>query len=703
MNIHQLLLKMTLQEKIGQLLQLPPHNFIQTTTDDIAGTIYDLGLDDAEVFLAGSVLGIRNAEEMIQVQKTYLEKSRLHIPLLVMADVIHGYETIFPIPLALSCSWNESLAYLSARIAAKEAATAGIHMTFAPMADLSRDPRWGRVMEGLGEDSLLLSNFVKAMVEGFQTDSLSNPLSVASCVKHYAAYGAVEAGRDYNTVDMSRLSFYSQYLKGYQAGIEAGAKGIMASFNTFDGIPVTINQELMDGILRKQLNFNGITITDYDGLNQVIAHGAAEDQKDAAKKGLLAKIDIEMASSCYIKHLEELVTEGSVDETLIDEAVLRILSLKEELGLFDNPYRFADPIKEASIVRSEEHLEASKQVALESAVLLKNNGILPLSINDKIAMMGPYALSTSTNGEWSWHGDVSKNQSLFDAVRHYLPNVNYVDSSIELEQNEVTTVIYVLGEHMHESGEAKSKVSLQLCKQDIETIKQLKQDGYKVISVLYNGRPLILSDIMDSDAIVEAWFLGSCGAMAIAELLFGVVNFSGKLTFSFPRHVGQIPIYYNHLSTGRPYSKEHYNPYTSFYIDSENDPLFHFGFGLSYSEFTYHNLNLSKKDLYINDKLDVFVDVSNTSDIDGYEIVQLYIHDVKATIARPIKELKMYKKVWIKAQDTLKIHFKLNTSDFTYTTAKNKQELESGDIKIMVGPSSNQLLESMVIYHNMEE
>lgn len=703
MTIHQLLNEMTLQEKIGQLIQLPPHNFIQTTTDDIMGNVYDLGLNDTQVFSAGSVLGIRNATEMIQVQKRYLEKSRLHIPLLIMADVIHGYETIFPIPLALSCSWNESLAYLTARISAKEASSAGIHMTFAPMADLNRDPRWGRVMEGLGEDPLLMSRFVTAMVEGFQTESLSNNGSVASCVKHYAAYGAAEAGRDYNTVDMSRLSFYSQYVQGYVAGINASAKGIMASFNTFDGIPVTVNKNLMVDVLREQLGFNGITITDYDGLNQVIAHGAAEDTKDAAIKGIKAKIDIEMASTCYINNLEEIINEGSIDIQVIDEAVLRILSLKEELGLFENPYRFADPKREADLVLSKEHLAATKKVALESAVLLENNGVLPLTKLDKIALMGPYATSTATNGAWCWHGDVLKNESLFDAVLKYSPQAKHIESIEALKAEDITTVLYVLGEGQYDTGEAKSKVSLRLKTEDINAIKQIKELGYKIVSVLYNGRPLVLEEILESDAIVEGWFLGSSAAEALTELLFGTVNFSGKLTSSFPRHEGQLPLYYNHLSTGRPYNKEHFNSYTSFYLDCENSALYPFGYGLSYSTYTYENIRLSKTDMYKNDTLDVFIDVSNTSDIDGFEIVQLYIHDVKATIARPIKELKNFKKVWIKAHTTTEIHFQIHRSDLTYTTSNYSQELETGDIKIMVGPQSQQLIEASVLYHNKEE
>ncbi len=702
MDIQYLLQQMTLEEKIGQLLQLPPHNFIKTTTDDIAGHIYDLGLTQSEVFLAGSVLGIRNAEESMKVQKAYLEKSRLQIPLLIMADVIHGYETIFPIPLALACSWNDDLAYNMARTAGKEAAAAGIHVTFAPMADLSRDPRWGRIMEGLGEDSYLLSRFTKAMVEGFQTESLRNPGTVASCVKHYAAYGATEAGRDYNTVDMSKLSLYGQYIKGYQTAVDAGARMVMASFNTFDGVPMHINKEMMVEILRDELGFNGVTVTDYDGLNQVIAHGAAEDQKDAAFKGIRAKIDIEMASSCYTKHIATLLEENLLQESQIDEAVLRILALKDELGLFDNPYRFADPDLEESLVLSQEHLDAAKEAALESAVLLKNDGALPLSKQDHIAFMGPFANTPKTNGAWSWHGNVAENRSLYQASKEWNPNVVLVDSIEELNATNIKTVIYVFGEKEHDSGEAKSKVSLRLPQADVQTIHTLKEQGYTVISVLYNGRPFILTNIQESNAIVEAWYLGTQSSDALSDLLFGEENFSGKLTVSFPRHEGQIPLYYNHLSTGRPYFEKDRNPYTSFYLDESNEPLYYFGYGLSYSNFTYNNLVVSKDILHDKDELRVTVDVSNTSDIPGLETIQLYIHDVKADIARPVQELVGYQKVYFDAKETKTVTFTLETKDFMYTTSKNTLALENGAIKIMVGPSSNNVLETTIQFQRKE-
>jgi len=703
MDIKKLLEQMTIKEKVGQLLQLPPHNFIKTTTNDIAGNVYDLGLSSEQVFHAGSVLGIRNAEEMIEVQSTYLKRSRLKIPLLFMADVVHGYETIFPIPIALGCSWNEQLAYQMARVSGTEASVGGIHLTFAPVADLTRDPRWGRVMEGFGEDPYLLSNFTKQLIKGFQTTSMDTPFSLAACVKHFAAYGAAEAGRDYNTVDMSRYAFYSMYSKGYQAAIDVGVKAVMASFNTFDGIPVTINKELMVDILRDKFGFDGIAISDYDGLNQVIDHGAAEDKKDAALKGIKAKIDVEMVSSCYTQHLEQIIDNGDLSIAEIDEAVLRILSLKEDLDLFENPYRFADPTLEHSIVRSEEHLEATKQSALESAVLLQNNGVLPLSESEKVAIMGPFAKSKGTNGPWSWHGDTSFNSSLYDVLKEQRPDLYYADSIDELKQTSIKNIVYVTGENEHDSGEAKSKVSLRLPKADIENIRYLIEHKYQVVVVLYNGRPLVLSEIVNADAIVEGWFLGSKGSEALVELLLGKSNFSGKLTMSFPRHEGQIPLYYNHLSTGRPHNGDVSNAYTSFYLDCPNEPLFPFGHGLSYSSFHYDQLRVFDKVVTEKKGTTLSVDITNKSDIDGFEIVQLYMHDVSAMVSRPIQELIGYQKVWIPSNSTRTISFDITMNDLTYTTAQNEQMLEPGDIKLMVGTSSAKTVDIKIQYQQMEE
>lgn len=704
MDIRKLLKEMSLEEKIGQMLQLSPHNFINKSETKIHGFEYDLGLTTKQVFLAGSVLGIGNATEHQEVQRKYLKDSRLKIPLLFMADIVHGYETIFPIPLALSCSWNTDTAFHSARISAFEASTAGIQVTFSPMADLSRDPRWGRVMEGYGEDPYLLSMFVRAMVRGYQQDDISAKGNMASCVKHFAGYGAPIAGLDYNTVDMSRLSFYQTYLGGYQAAIDEGSKMVMASFNTFDGIPATVNQFLMIDVLRKQLNFNGVTITDYDGLNQVIVHRVAHDQREAAIQGIEAKIDIEMASSCYIKNIKDLIETSIINESDINDAVERILSLKSELGLFDNPYGHSNVDDEKRLIKSNEHLSKAKEIAHECAVLLKNeSNILPLSNNTKVAVVGPYATSKSTNGVWSWKGNINDNISLSDALINegvdvvYINGENPVITDIDMLR-EVDVVICALGEDIEKTGEAKSIVDLELPLFQVEWIKLAKEIKKKVITVLYNGRPLVLNNIDQSDAILEAWFLGSKSNEALADLLIGKKNPSGKLTMSFPRHEGQIPIYYNHLTTGRPFNKDVHNIYTSFYLDCESTPKYPFGFGLSYSNFEYDNMVLSDYEIYLNKSITTSITITNKSNVAGYEIVQLYIQDEVSKIARPEKELKGFQKILIQPYESKTVKFNISMKDLSYIDSLGETKWEYGRYIIMIGTNSNSVQKKDIIF-----
>ncbi len=694
MNINKLLSSMTLEEKIGQMIQLPPRNFIIDSDTDVIGNEYDLGLDLDQIYTTGSILGIGSATEMKEIQTKYLESSRLKIPLIFMADIVHGYETIFPIPLALSCSWNEKLAFDTARISAVEAATSGIHVTFAPMADLSRDPRWGRVLEGFGEDTYLLSRFTESMVKGFQQNDVSLKGNIASCVKHFVGYGAPIAGRDYNTVDMSKLSLYQDYIGGYKSAIEAGAKLVMSSFNTFDGIPVTVNENLMVEVLREKLGFEGVTITDFDGLNQVIAHRVAENQREAAVLGVKAKIDIEMASTCYIDNIVQLISDQRISIKEIDEAVMRILRLKSQLGLFSNPFSFANEEDEKLLVRSSNHLENAKEIASECAVLLKNEKqILPLKEGLKIALIGPFATETKTNGAWSWRGNNYKNVTLFEALTtngYNVDIIDYLNEQIEDQLSKVDVVICALGEHQDDSGEAKSKVNLELPDRQVKWIDFAKKSNKKVITVLYNGRPLVLNNIDNSDAILEAWFLGSKTNETIVDILTGKINPSGKLTMSFPRHVGQIPVYYNQLTTGRP-RLDQSNPYTSFYLDCGNTPKYSFGFGLSYSNFIYGNILINKKYMTKKDTIQVSIDVKNTSSIGGYEIVQLYIRDEVSIIARPEKELKRYKKIWIDPNITETIQFTLSVKDLYYKNPKDESKIESGVFTILIGPNSTNL------------
>ena len=696
MDIHKLLDSLTIEEKIGQMLQIAPFFFIREAEIEVSGHVYDLHLTKDQIFNAGSVLGIRNAEEMIKVQKLYLERNKHQIPLMFMADIIHGYETIFPVPLALSCSWNPRLAEEVARISALEAQTAGIHVTFSPMADLSRDPRWGRVVEGFGEDVELIKAFVKAMVKGYQQDDLTKEGNVASCVKHFAGYGASEAGRDYNTVDLSRLSLYQRYLPAYEEAIKAGAKLIMTSFNTLDGIPSTVNSFLLRDILRDQWKFDGLTISDYDSLHQVIAHGVAENDKEAAELGIIAGLDIEMASSCYIKYLKELVLENKIDIKLVDEAVLRILELKKDLGLFDNPYKGANIELEERLVHSKDHLERSKEIATESVVLLKNNHVLPLKPKTKIALVGPYATSNLTNGPWSWHGKNELNTTLEQALNQndfelvYVsdsdnPNLNNEDLS-KIKKADV--IIIAIGEHFRESGEAHSRSIIDIPRQQDKWVKLANELNIKSVTVLYNGRPLILESILESDAILEAWFLGSMTSEALVELIKGDKNPSGKLTMSFPRNGGQIPIYYDHLNTGRPKEEHVQNEFVSYYLDVKNTPLYPFGYGLSYSNFVYQSIHLNQDSMTEHDQIKVKVKIHNQSDYAGYETIQLYIQDHYAKISRPVMELKDFKKVWFDKNEEKEIEFEIGIDQLNYVNQYNEKVFEEGKFSVMVGTSS---------------
>jgi beta-glucosidase len=698
MDINALLKKLTIEEKIGQLLQLSPFNFIRDIEVEVFGHLKELGLNEKKVFSAGSVLGIHNASEMIAVQEKYLRKSTHQIPLVFMADIIHGYETIFPVPLALSTSWNPKLAFEMARVSAVEASTAGIHVTFSPMADISRDPRWGRVVEGFGEDPYLNSVFVKEMVKGYQQDDISIDGNIAACVKHFAAYGAAEGGRDYNTVDMSRLNLHNYYLKGYKAAIDANAKLIMTSFNVLDGIPATINKHLLRDILRDLWKFEGLTISDYDSLHQVVPHGNAENDEEAALKGIHAGLDIEMASTCYINNLKKLIENKEVDVKLLDEAVLRVLKLKEEIGLFDNPYKGASVELEEKLVRSDKHLEISRKVAHESMVLLKNENMLPLSKNKKYAIIGPYADTKNTNGPWSWHGKNDLNQTLSDTLNEKNISLNFIKQCHSIDEltnqdlveiRKADAVILALGENERESGEAHSKVDIRLPRNQEKFVEFFRDIQLDTIVLLFHGRPFDLTNILDTKAILDVYYLGSMANQAIADLLVGDVNPSGKLTMTYPRHVGQIPLYYNYLNTGRPKIEGDRNEYVSYYLDEKNSPLFPFGYGLSYSKFDYQDLRVSKNEMKIDEEITVAIDVKNESELSGFETIQLYIRDYVANISRPIKELKGFQKVWFAPHQKKTIEFKINKDSLSYLDDQGKEVIEPGRFQIMVGQSSD--------------
>ncbi|WP_312470418.1 glycoside hydrolase family 3 N-terminal domain-containing protein [Neobacillus sp.] len=700
--------QLTLPEKIGQLQQLTGDFFIDRETA-ITGPMKEYGLDENLLHQAGSVLGLSGAADLIEVQKNYIEKSRLGIPLLFMADIIHGYRTIFPIPLGLACSWNPELVEKTAQVAAKESAVSGLHVTFSPMVDLVRDPRWGRVMESTGEDPYLNQLYGKAFVNGYQGKDLTNDHErIAACVKHFAGYGAPEGGREYNTVDISEWEFRDFYLPAYAEAIQAGSKLVMTAFNILEGIPATANKKLMRDILRKELKFNGVLISDWAAIKELIPHGVAADEAEAAELAIEAGVDIEMMTFCYHHFLQELVEEGLIEQGLIDEAVLRILELKNDLGLFENPYRGADEQKEAEVVYSEEHQQIALKAAEESIVLLKNNGSLPLKIEDKIAVIGPVANSTDLLGNWSWKGDRSETQTLTSALSIYYPHLleaqgcgvldgssTQLEEALEIAKN-ADKIILALGESADMVGEGASVTNLQLPECQLNLLNEISKLNKTIVLVLINGRPLDLSDVSEKcDAILEAWFPGSKGAEAVANILVGNTVPQGKLTMSFPRNIGQIPVYYNAFNTGRPtelLGTE--GRYISKYVDVPNTPLFPFGFGLSYTSFDYQDLQLSSKEMKMeNGEITASVTIRNTGNHDGVETIQWYIRDLVGKVVRPVKELKGFEKIHLKKNESKQITFTITTDQLTYIHSDFKKTIEPGEFILMVGGDSENILQ----------
>jgi beta-glucosidase len=694
----EILNNMTLKEKIGQMTQLPPNFFLGKTKIEVSGTLRYLDLVEEQVYTAGSILGIGGPDEMIELQKQYLNNTTHNVPLLFMADVIHGYKTIFPVPIALASSFNPDVAFLAARVSAKETFTAGIHVVFSPMCDLTRDPRWGRVVEGFGEDVYLTGEMAKAFVLGYTNNGKYGEGSVAACIKHFAGYGASEGGRDYNTVDLSRLSLFRDYLPAYKKALDAGADLVMTSFNTLDGVPATINPFLLKTVLRDKWKSEAITIADYDALNQVIEHGAAFNQKEAALKGIKAGLDIEMSSSVYMNYLEGLINEKLVSEKEIDKIVLKIITLKVKLGIFDNPYSGADIKKEKELIHSKQHLELAKNAALESTVLLENNGVLPLKPNVKIALVGPYATSKAVIGPWSWHGRSDIHSSLKDVLADNLVFVSNRHKIAEYTKEELDIInsadvcIMALGEDASLSGEAHSRSDIHLPDNQDDFFKEIKRIAKKTVVLVFGGRPLLLSEFKSADAMMMCWFLGSSSSEAIKDLLFGLVSPSGKLPMSFPMNVGQIPVYYNHLNTGRPTRGNDHNIYTSKYLDVVNEPLYPFGYGLSYAKFKYSNLELSNDSIKENETLKIKITIVNESDFSGNEVVQLYIRDYVADIVRPVKELKKFKKVYLFGKTKKVMEFELNIDDLSYYDSEGNLCLESGKMAVFVGGSSDNCL-----------
>ena len=694
----QILKTMTLKEKIGQMTQLAPYFFISDSETAVYGALRNLNINKDQLFTVGSVLGISGPDEMIKLQKLYLENSTRKVPLVFMADVIHGYKTIFPVPLAVAASFNLELSRLTGKISAKEAYSSGIHVVFSPMCDVSRDPRWGRVVEGFGEDVYLTGEMAKAMVEGYSNNGKLGKDSVACCIKHFAGYGASEGGRDYNTVELSRLSLYRDYLPAYKKALDGGAHMVMTSFNTLDGVPATVNTFLLRKILKETWSSNAMVISDYDSLTQVIDHGQAANQPEAALKGIKAGLDIEMASSVYLNHLEGLVNKGLVSEEQIDGIVKKQLDFKIELGLFENPFSGASKEMEQSICLSEEHLNYAKDAALEAVVLLENNGVLPLNKKQTIALIGPYATSRKLIGPWSLHGRDDLHKNLNEVLEENIiftsekGNISdYTEKELELIKS-ADIVIMALGEDASLSGEAHSRSDIHLPNKQEQFYLDTRKIVEKVVVLIFGGRPLLLKELKNADALMMCWFLGSSSSEAIHDLLYGIKSPSGKLPMSFPRNIGQIPIYYNHFNTGRPFDPKSSNIYLSKYLDVENTPLYPFGYGLSYANFVYEDLQISSDNISSKDKLSIKVKITNQSKISGKEVVQLYIRDYVAEVVRPVMELKRFKKVEFKPNETKIVEFVLEYADLAYFDQEGNVCLEDGKIAVFVGGSSDKTI-----------
>ena len=697
--------QMTIKEKINQLLQLAAA-FYSDKAEEKTGPMTQMGLNQSTIDTAGTTLGISGAKEAIRVQKTYMENHRLHIPTLLMADIIHGFRTIFPIPLALGSTWDEQAIEEMAEISAKEAAVSGLHVTFSPMIDLVRDPRWGRVMESTGEDAFLNGKLAAAMIKGYQGTNLTEDTErIAACVKHFAAYGGALGGRDYNTVDMSERQLREQYLPGYQAGLAAGAKMVMTSFNTVDGIPATGNKWLFREILREEFGFNGVVISDWGAIQELIPHGVAKDKKQAAELAIKAGVDIEMMTTCYPEYLGELINEGTISEELIDEAVLRILQLKNDLGLFENPYRGADEAKEKALVLSRTHREKAKEIARKSIVLLKNEAILPFHSQEKVAIVGPGANSQDILGAWSWQGQKQEAVSLVTGAQaletnlligkevfdYFDPTEQAITEAISLAKK-ADKVVVALGETDWMSGEAASRSDIRLPEKQLEFFEQLTEVNPNIVVTVYSGRPLDLNGISQAKAIVQAWMPGTEGGNALAEILWGYYNPSARLSMSFPETVGQVPVFYNSDSTGRPYDSAPNEKYVSKYLDVANDPKYPFGFGLSYTQFSYSNLQVEQTWFDAQTPLKISVSVKNEGSVPGEETVQLYIRDLIGEVVRPLKELKDFKKIWLEPNEEKLVRFELTEAMVRYVHSDQKRRSEGGKFTIMVGGNSRDVL-----------
>lgn len=694
---------MTLTEKIGQLNQYSGREVTGPASDR-----KNYLLNDIKNGMVGSMLNVKGVKDTKEIQAIALQ-SRLKIPLLFSLDVIHGYKTVFPIPLAESASWDLSIIRRSAEVAAEESAASGIHWTFAPMVDIARDPRWGRVMEGAGEDPYLGAQIAKARVIGFQGEKLGALDRIMACAKHFAAYGASMAGRDYNPVDLSKQQLHEIYLPPFKAAADAGVATFMNSFNTLNGIPATGNAYLQRDILKGKWNYKGFVVSDWGSIGEMIPWGFAKNLNEASEKAMVAGSDMDMESEAYKKELEKLVKSGKVSEKYIDDAVKRILYKKFELGLFDNPYRFSDEKREQKVMSDPKYKAVALAAAQKSIVLLKNNNnTLPLNKSIKnLALIGPLVNAKRDQaGNWTVYIDTANIVSVHEGVQQKVKGAKLTYAEGTTVKDTLTNgfaeavnaaknadaVVMVLGETWDFSGEAKSRSDISLPGKQEELFKAVKATGKPVIVVIMAGRPLVFNAIAaQADAVVYAWLLGDQGGNAIADVLFGDYNPSGKLPISFPRNVGQIPVFYNHYNTGRPVTKPSDIRYKSAYIDVPNDPQYAFGHGLSYTTFSYSNLKLSSNAINQKESVKVSFTLTNTGKVEGEEVAQFYIQDTFASVVRPVKELKDFAKVKLKPGESKEISFELSPEKLAFYHEEKGWITEPGEFKVMVGAASNDI------------
>ena len=720
-KVIELLADMSLKEKIGQMMQLDVSCF--NNEEAVTGTAADQGITEEDMLMTGSILGAVKAEEIKSLQKKCMERQPHHIPVVFMADIINGYKTIFPIPLGLGCTFSPETARTAGDIMARESAAEGLHVTFAPMADLVRDARWGRVMESTGEDPYLNARMAEAMVRGIQGEGEHYEEHLGACTKHFAAYGAPTAGKEYNNVELSERTLREDYFPAYEAAIKAGSAMVMTSFNTLDRIPATANQWLMRKVLREEMGFEGVLVSDYNAVGELINHGVAQNKQEAAKQAIEAGTDLDMMGGCYITELENLVKSGQISEELIDQAVLRILKLKNKLGLFENPYRGLDSQERAGAIFTQENRAKARKAAQESMVLLENRkGFLPLKKEEKVAFIGPYTEDKHILGAWSFFGDVDQAVTCRQGVEEKGANAAFEKGcgilnpgqtvygfryNMTNEDSEEETkalikkaaeaaadsdkVVLLLGEAALQSGEGASRGDITIPDVQKRLLDAVIQANKNTAAVIFAGRPLDLREVKEkTKALLYAWMPGTEGGRAVADILYGDADPQGRLSMSMPWSVGQVPVFYGEFSTGRHVEDGEYmeNRFLSRYSDIPNQPLYPFGYGLSYTEFTYSGIKLDKEEISMGEPLKVSVDVKNTGDRPGVETVQLYVRDKCGSVARPVRELKGFAKLALEPGESREAVFTLTSEDLKFYTRSMEYQAEPGEFIVWAGGDS---------------